>query len=79
VGSSNAEINLTNSEFSLGFKITEALYERMGTLEEELSIKGSELRASHGEAKIDRAIAYLEQKDTDFAEISANTLIEMLN
>jgi len=51
----------------------------MGTLEEELSIKGSELRASHDDAKIDRAIAYLEQKDTDFAEISANTLIEMLN
>jgi hypothetical protein len=51
----------------------------MGTLEEELSIKGSELRARYSEAKIDRAIAYLEQKEGDFADISADTLIEMQN
>lgn len=50
----------------------------MGELEAAISKKGSELRASHDDAKIDRAIAYLEQKDTDFAEISANTLIEMM-
>jgi len=69
VGSSNGQLNLTNSEFSVGFKTAATLVERMGTLEEEISIKGSELRVSHDDAKIDRAIAYLEQKDTDFAEI----------
>jgi hypothetical protein len=51
----------------------------MGELEDQLAVKGSELRASHDDAKIDRAIAYLEQKEADFAEISANTLIEMVN